>query len=251
MKRHTQQSSRALFSLALITLCLVLGAMSVLWWPHVIVPVLYVALPLAVFFGWKMELFVKIKLGTLIAGAMLYVAALFQWMNPAIVMTIFVWLLRLNIVEAVIEDIKHKKYFGVISGGMLLLSMSTMVFTWDGITYHAQMSHIGLWAVAYTLWNANFILGQFGAAIGLYHVAILSAPWVGVLLTGDMSLWVMMRGFTLRLGGMGQIVYGPRIEAFFALDWVKSLKVKIETVSGQACVSVIVSALCLTVLTVR
>jgi hypothetical protein len=100
-----------------------------------------------------MELFVRIKLGTLIFGAVLYLAALFQWMDPVTVMVIFVWLLRINILEAIITDFSHKKYLNAMNGTMVLLAMSTMVFTWDGVAYHAVLPHLGLWALAYTVWN--------------------------------------------------------------------------------------------------
>jgi hypothetical protein len=40
---------RAILGIGVITACLVAIAMSVLWWPRIIVPTVFVALPLAVF----------------------------------------------------------------------------------------------------------------------------------------------------------------------------------------------------------
>lgn len=220
-KKSTQTLWLISVLILLITTILVVGVSSIFWKPYLIVPLVYTVLPSLVFILRSMDIFVRIKLGTLIFGALLYLAALFVWMDPSFVMVIFVWLLRINIAEAVITDFVHKKYLSALSGLVVLISMSAMVFSWDGIAYHIAQPHLLLWAVIYTAWNWNFVLGRFGMPIAIYHVAILTAPWIGVFVLNDFSLWVLMRGFTLNMGGSAQVVFQRCITSYFSYPYTE------------------------------
>lgn len=231
-------------SVVFIAFVLVVGALSFFLKPKIIVLVLHILLPLVLFLFGSMEGFVRMKIGTLVFGAFLYAGALFMWVDPTLVMVLFLWLLRLNIFEAIITDIVRKKYLSAISGSALLLATSSMAFLWDGVAYRVDQPLLALWALAYTVWNLNFILGYFGMPTAIYHVAILSAPWIGVFIMQDLSLWVLMRGFTLNTGATAQVLFQQLVVSRFTHPATERLSHLIMGKRVQATLMVGIVAAC-------
>jgi len=194
-----------------------------------------VVIPILILIFFKSEFFEKLKLGTLTIGRILVVFTVLgifphEWLVPAIA-----WLMRVNILEAALTDYKNKSYFNVISGLALLGSSFILTGSWTGTYYltDAPGAAMLLWALAYTLWNWDFVIYEFKQPVGLYHAAVLSAPLLFIVLIREPGFWLILRANSLTFAGILQITGKRHIEQYFTnysfgkiILWLKSRTVQ-------------------------
>jgi hypothetical protein len=145
----------------------------------------------------RVERFARLKLATLIVGRALVPCAVLGLLGGDAITTIVMWLYRLNICEAVGEDARKGRYANALAGTVVVLSTAFMEIRWLGSLYVIQPGPFHCAAIAYTLWNWNFVAGNFSPAIAMLHVATLAAPLFYGVASGDMGLWLITRAASL------------------------------------------------------
>ncbi|SHI53492.1 hypothetical protein SAMN05444401_0931 [Clostridium amylolyticum] len=156
----------------------------------------------------KPVFFEKLKLSTLIIMRTLIVFAVAELIPGQTYVNVVMVFLAINILEATFTDLKHKQYFNFVTGLVLAVSVIVLKGTWEGGIYSAHGHTVEAticWIIAYTLWNWIFVTGEFSASISLMHVGILLAPIIGVIITINPGLWLLLRANTLTFGGILQI----------------------------------------------
>ncbi len=167
-----------------------------------------IVIPIIVLLKLKTVFFEKLKLSTLVLMRILVVFAVLNILDGQLYVKIILIFLAINILEATITDLKKKKYFNVITGILLTVSILTMSGTWFGNFYDANLpSVLGtvLWWIAYTIWNWFFVTNEFSPSIAKYHIGVLTAPIIGVLITMNPGLWLIFRANSLTIAGFIQI----------------------------------------------
>lgn len=212
---------------------------------------LYVSLPLMVILPIfivafvRGDIFEKIKLSTLIIGRLIVVLAFLTLIPGDILIFLVIWLLRINILEAVIKDLKGKNFLNALSGIALIAGTWLINIHWNGVYYVILPVALIFWVLGYTIWNWNFIYLNYGASIGLYHVPVLSAPLVFALGVLSPVHWLMMRAGSLTLAVTCQMAFKERLNKYLnKKSWVKKLSV-VERNSTQAALTISVLVLCL------
>lgn len=178
-----------------------------------------ILLPLGVLIFGKFILFERIKILLLIPGRILIVITVLGFMSGGLLVAIIFWLLRLNILEATLQDLKTKRYFNAASGVLLIASSWSFSGYWNGVYYLTVPWETLFWILAYTLWNWNFVLLNFPRAVAVYHIGVLTAPLLFCLFTLEQGYWLILRAATLTLAGCGQIIYKNKI-----LHWLHNDK---------------------------
>jgi hypothetical protein len=145
----------------------------------------------------RVERFARLKLATLIVGRALVPCAVIGLLRGELITTIVIWLYRLNICEAVGEDARKGRYANALAGTAVVLSTAFMDIRWLGEYYVIYPEPFHCAAIAYTLWNWNFVAGNFSPAIAMLHVATLAAPLFWGVATGNMGLWLITRATSL------------------------------------------------------
>ncbi len=186
---------------------------------------LNIILPIYLLITTKMVSFEKIKLSTLIIGRALTALTAFTLLPPRALIITLAILMYINISEATVSDFKKKRYWNGIAGLAMLASTHllfnsqwTSVLTGDNMGlvhigyYMIQAKGILLWAVAYTLWNWNFVTGEFSPSVSLYHLAILATPALISAAFLNPGIWVLARATSLTSGGVFQIACKERVE---------------------------------------
>lgn len=168
-----------------------------------------VIIPVIVLIKLKTVFFEKLKLSTLVLMRLLVVFAALNIMDGQLYVKIVLIFLVINILEATLTDLKRKKYWNVVTGLALCVSIIWMNGTWldEGKYYVAGYTALGtvLWWIAYTIWNWFFVTNEFSASIAKYHVGVLIAPIIGVLIKMDPGLWLIFRANSLTIAGFIQI----------------------------------------------
>ncbi len=186
---------------------------------------LNILLPVYLLITTKMVSFEKIKLSTLIIGRALTALTAFTLLPPRALIIILAILMYINISEATVSDFKKKRYWNGIAG-IAMLASTHLLFNsqWTTVLEGEQwgLVHIGyymiqsrgilLWAIAYTLWNWNFVTGEFSPSVSLYHLAILATPALISLAFLNPGIWVLARATSLTSGGVLQIAYKQKVE---------------------------------------
>jgi hypothetical protein len=145
----------------------------------------------------RVERFARLKLATLIVGRALVPCAVLGLIGGGAVATIVMWLYRLNICEAVGEDARKGRYANAIGGTAVVLSTAWMHIHWLGEAYVIEPGPFLCAAIAYTIWNWNFVAGNFSPAVAMLHVATLAAPLFCGLAGGNMGFWLITRATSL------------------------------------------------------
>ncbi len=186
---------------------------------------LNIILPVYLLITAKMVSFEKIKLSTLIIGRALTALTAFTLLPPRALIIILAILMYINISEATLSDFKKGRYGNGIAG-LAMLASTHLLFNSQWIPVLAGekwgLVHVGyyliqsrgilLWAVAYTLWNWNFVTGEFSPAVSLYHLAILATPALISVAFLNPGIWVLARATSLTSGGVLQIAFKEKIE---------------------------------------
>lgn len=170
-----------------------------------------IALPLGILLFGKLLPFERIKILSLIPGRILIALTVLGLLQGELLVEVIFWLLRLNILEALLKDLKEKRYLNAISGALLIASSWSFSGFWNGIYYVTQPWESLFWILAYTLWNWNFVFLNFPRALAIYHIGVLSAPLLFCLFTLDQGYWLILRAATLTLAGCAQILYKNKI----------------------------------------
>jgi len=181
--------------------------------PFNVVPAILVLLFL------KPVFFEKLKLSTLITMRVLIVLAVFNVLPGDLYVKIVLVFLVINILEATFTDLKHKQYFNFVTGLVLAAGVYALKGTWLGSIYSADAANATAticWIIAYTIWNWIFVTGEFSGSISLMHVGILGAPIIGIIITKNPGLWLLLRANTLTFGGVLQIANKEYFEMAFA-----------------------------------
>jgi hypothetical protein len=167
-----------------------------------------IIIPIIVLLKLKTVFFEKLKLSTLLLMRILVVFAALNLLNGQLYVKIVIIFLVINILEATITDLKRKKYFNFITGLILAISIFYMKGTWFGKYYDANLpTDIGtvFWWIAYTIWNWFFVTNEFSPSIAKFHLGVLTAPLIGVLITRNPGLWLIFRANSLTIAGFIQI----------------------------------------------
>ncbi len=181
-----------------------------------------VVIPIIVLLKLKTVFFEKLKLSTLVLMRILVVFAALNLMQGQLYVKIVLIFLVINILEATLTDFKKKKYFNVVTGIALAVSIYWMSGTWlsEGKYYVAGYTALGtvLWWIAYTIWNWFFVTNEFSPSIAKYHIGVLTAPIIGVLITMNPGLWLIFRANSLTIAGFIQIALKPTWEETLKSD---------------------------------
>jgi len=173
--------------------------------------ILLVLFPIGIMFI-KGVFFEKLKLATLIVGRILISLAALAIFPGDWLVVLVIWLLRINILEATIEDFHKKNYFNAISGLVLIATSFWMSGSWNGTYYLINQDQYIWWILAYTLWNWDFVTLNFSSSISLYHVGVLGAPLVWMLASASPGFWLIFRGSTLIFAVTNQILFKKQLE---------------------------------------
>lgn len=193
-----------------------------------------VLLPVGILVFCKLVFFERLKLTTLTLLRIAIVFAVFNILDRQLFVNIVLIFLGINILEATLTDIfRYKRYLNGIVGIALTVSIFFLRGSWIDYTaltgelgffaafmhmyeFHAA-STIGTicWIVAYTIWNWIFVTNEFSSSVAKLHVAILSAPILGSLVTGNPGFWLAFRAGSLAFGGCYQIVEKEFVEESF------------------------------------
>lgn len=177
-----------------------------------------VILPIIVLLRLETVFFEKLKLSTLLLMRILIVFAVFDIIPGELYVKIVLIFLCINILEATLTDLKKKKYCNVITGIALIGTVFLIEGTWLDYYYIATSDgaiSMILWIIAYTIWNWIFVTNEFSSSIALYHIGVLVAPIIGILLKLDPALWLIFRGNSLTAAGIIQIANKQYLEEKF------------------------------------
>lgn len=193
-----------------------------------------VLLPVGILIFCKLVFFERLKLTTLTVLRIVIVFSVFNILDRQLFVNIVLIFLGINILEATFTDIfRYKKYFNGVVGLALTASILLLRGSWIDYTHLAE--ELGLfgaymhmyefhapttigticWIIAYTLWNWVFVTNEFSSSVAKLHVAILSAPILGSLITGNPGFWLAFRAGSLAFGGCYQIVEKEFVEESF------------------------------------
>lgn len=190
-------------SIFYICIILLLGLMTTaiasVYFPLAVSIPLNILIPIAVILIFRPPILVTIKLITLVIGGILMVLAVLNYFTPERFVIVMIWLLRINMLEAVLLDLYKKNFFNAISGLLLIGASALFEARWYGFYYLMSPATIPLifWIVAYTIWNYNFILLTCDFRISLYHISVLAAPLALLLITHNPGFWLVFRAPSL------------------------------------------------------
>lgn len=203
-KKSINQNLLLVLLTALFTILTMLTSYNPIW---ANIPI-NVVIPIIVLLKLKTVFFEKLKLSTLVLMRALIVFAALGFLNGQLYVKIVLIFLAINIMEATLTDLKRKKYFNVVTGLLLTVSILAMNGTWFGKYYDASLqTSLGtvLWWIAYTIWNWFFVTNEFSPSIAKYHIGVLVSPIIGVLVTMNPGLWLIFRANSLTIAGFIQI----------------------------------------------
>lgn len=203
-KKSINQNLLLVLLTALFTILTMLTSYNPIW---ANIPI-NVVIPIIVLLKLKTVFFEKLKLSTLVLMRALIVFAALGFLNGQLYVKIVLIFLAINIMEATLTDLKRKKYFNVVTGLLLTVSILAMNGTWFGKYYGASLpTSLGtvLWWIAYTIWNWFFVTNEFSPSIVKYHIGVLVSPIIGVLVTMNPGLWLIFRANSLTIAGFIQI----------------------------------------------
>ncbi|MFA7308938.1 MAG: hypothetical protein WC045_02585 [Patescibacteria group bacterium] len=204
---------QSLGSFLYLILVTVVSALAVYFPLFVALPILILIPVVLVFF--KGDAFEKIKLVTLTLGRIVVVLACVHFISPEFIFIAIIWLLRINIFEATMKDLINKRYFNMVTGIALIVSTWAINLGWNGTYYTVLPAAVIFWILAYTIWNWNFVYGQFSRAISLFHVLVLSSPLIFILAVHNPTLWLIARGNSLTFAAITQIGFKQQVTGYF------------------------------------
>ncbi|NOU67211.1 hypothetical protein GC096_24505 [Paenibacillus sp. LMG 31461] len=204
-----------------------------------------IVIPICILFALRSDFFEKLKLSTLVIGRVLVLLTFVGYFPSEWLVPIIVWLLRINILEATWTDFKNKNYYNVISGLILIATSFVITGTWLGSYYITVNEAMIFWALAYTLWNWDFVIYEFKQQIGFYHIAVLTTPLLIVCLTMNPGLWLIMRATSLTFAGIFQISGKAYIESYFISPTLLNFITTVKKHPIQISIMVINTLLCL------
>ncbi|MDC7220081.1 MAG: hypothetical protein PQJ59_09085 [Spirochaetales bacterium] len=225
-------------------------------WGNLVFAVLF---PILVLLTKKMVPFEKIKLSTLLIGRILTILTAVSLLPSRWLILVIAGLMYVNVAEATISDLIKKRWMNVISG-IAILATTHILFSsvWTVVVETGSLTHIGyyivrdprfiFWVLAYTLWNYDFVIGEFSSSVSLYHLAVLSTPLILSLAFGNAGLWLVFRATSLTTGGALQIMFKESLETGLESSGFTKFIEKIK--SGPVQFLLMVSVIILSVLSV-
>ncbi|OCT11850.1 hypothetical protein A8709_28705 [Paenibacillus pectinilyticus] len=204
-----------------------------------------IVIPICILIFLRADFFEKLKLSTLVIGRILVVLTFLGYFPSDWLVPVIVWLLRINILEATLTDFKNKSFYNVVSGLVLIATSFVISGAWLGSYYITVNEAMIFWAIAYTLWNWDFVIYAFKQPIGFYHIAVLTTPLLLVCLSANPGLWLIMRANSLTFAGIFQISGKAYIESYLASDAIQSFIIWIKRKPIQISVMLINVILCL------
>lgn len=218
-------------------------AFTAVYQPFLVMMPLHIILPFISSFVVEIEPFERYKISTLVFGNILVILVILGSIPVPFFVLLVPWLLRLNIVEAMVEDYTKKRYFNLYNGVLLLLLTIPLFFTWDGYLVSMHLNGIIYWIIMYTLWNWNFVLARFSNGLSMFHIAVLAAPIVFIISTLNPMYWLASRGYTLTLSGIMHLHYKEQISQYLYSDTLEKYKPKILSRNVQGFLSLVFTVL--------
>ncbi len=227
---------------------------------------LCVIIPIFLIIFVSMTRFEKIKISTLIIGRSLILLVVFAVMPQKVFIYIVVALMFVNCMEAALTDWKKGHHLNAVAGivvamtSFVLLTAHFSGFNGEiGTLFNGKMMNTGwyttgtlasgsfviFWAIAYTIWNWNFVNYEFSPAIATWHIAVLTTPFLLLLIFKDAGMWFLTRALSITLCGVFQISFKQKFEnAFKNENFAKGLaKVKNQNVQVVLLVLVVIFAM--------
>jgi hypothetical protein len=183
---------------------------------------LNIAFPLGVIIFCKAVFFERLKLSTLLIGRILVaLTALSVIKTGQATVVLILWLLRLNILEAVLTDFKEKSYYNFAAGIVLLVATFFLGGQWNPEkNWFVTLGWPAVfYMLAYTIWNWDFVVYSFSSAISYYHIAILTTPLLGALIFWNPGFWLICRSNSLTFGGAVQVGAKKQLETYLNRPW--------------------------------
>lgn len=120
-------------------------------------------------------------------------------------MWVLYFILNLNIVEAMIQDLSARNYFNALCGLILCITIPLPNKHWrvgknDGKNTFAEViADLPLaWCLLYVSWNAAFVYGE-NITYFASSLCILIIPQIWIFFKKRVDLWLMARVYTLAL----------------------------------------------------
>jgi hypothetical protein len=200
-----------------------------------------ILLPAILIFTSTMVPFERIKISTLIIGRILIFHTGLLLLKTEWLIILLAILMYVNILEATVSDFKKKRYLNVVSG-LAVLAATHLLFNAEWLTilprsgegiihmgyYLIRSPGIVFWAAAYTIWNWNFVTGEFSPSVSGYHITVLLTPWILVLFFRDPGIWVLARATSLTSAGIFQIRYKKQLESLLSSNIFETLVSKVQ-----------------------
>lgn len=125
-------------------------------------------------------------------------------------------------------------------GVLPILSTTTNIPTPEKMAVIATIC----WNIAYTLWNWDFVIGEFKTGVAMLHIGILSTPLVGSIIVAaifhDITLiggsWLILRAISLTVGGIFQIAAKDFVESKLYSAKLEKFIIRVKQKDVQAVV---------------
>ncbi|PIS03264.1 MAG: hypothetical protein COT85_00870 [Chlamydiae bacterium CG10_big_fil_rev_8_21_14_0_10_42_34] len=194
--------------------------------PHY--PNLIINILIPLFFFWLArkgtQLFVYVKIGTLIIPRIFAFAGFVGYMSGKSVVIGTIIFLAINILEAAIEDLKRKHYFSLIIALLLMLCCVGVRGVWEDNRYVFVTSTSFIYfVVAYVIWNCNFILNQFSKAYFFFHLFVHAIPLLCAVVYGNVGYYLVFRAVSLLYAGQIHSYAKTYVENYFVSVKIDSL----------------------------
>lgn len=212
------KGKRLLFLFIFTFLLTTLAALTVYYPIWLNIPI-NIVIPIILLLLKSTNTFAKIKLATLTIGRVIIALTALAVIPGHLCVQIILWLLRINIAEAIIKDIKEKHIWNSFAGSVVLFSSFLIEGTWMGKFFLTHPDSLIFWALAYTVWNWNFVNLNFPRTIGYYHITVLLSPLIFCLATFETGFWLIMRATTLTIAGSLQIKQEKEILKYLHSDF--------------------------------
>lgn len=195
-------------------------------------------------------LFAKIKLATLLFGRILILVTYIGFFPETWCINLVIALLFINILEAVLFDLKAKQFINGINGILIAISCIMISMIWKEKFPYVISDYFIFWVIGYTIWNLNFVSHIHSPSITFLHCIILISPLLILAIFRDPGLYVIVRANTLTFGGIIQWLFIKKTETYFMSNAVVSFINFINKKVVQIGISVLVIS-CITLFLIK
>ena len=164
----------------------------------------------------RVQGFARLKLATLlISRSMVPLAVLGLFPGP-LAANIVLFFYRINIAEAVVEDFRKRHWANGCAGAVVLFFTAFVHVEWMQTYYLVYPAPFLCAAIAYTIWNFNFVSLNFPPSTTMLHAATLTAPLFLGAAYGDMGIWLITRATSLTIAIVITSAFARHVEENFS-----------------------------------